>query len=93
MRLPYRRNLSAEMTERSRLVCDRLSAIYAGWTRSIETCVREAQRAGDIRDDIPRPGLPRSWSTHGKALRRRVRQGRCGAAPAAIFAGPDNYVN
>ncbi|MBN9563193.1 MAG: TetR family transcriptional regulator C-terminal domain-containing protein [Alphaproteobacteria bacterium] len=41
-------NLSAELADQSRLVCDRLSAIYAGWTRSIETCLREAQRAGEI---------------------------------------------
>jgi TetR/AcrR family transcriptional repressor of nem operon len=44
-------NLSAELADQSRLVCDRLSAIYAGWTRSIETCLREAQRAGEIRAD------------------------------------------
>ena len=44
-------NLSAELADQSRLVCDRLSAIYAGWTRSIETCLREAQDAGEIRAD------------------------------------------
>jgi TetR/AcrR family transcriptional repressor of nem operon len=44
-------NLSAELADQSRLVCDRLSAIYAGWTRSIETCLREAQAAGEIGAD------------------------------------------
>jgi TetR/AcrR family transcriptional repressor of nem operon len=67
-------NLSAEMADQSRLVCDRLSAIYAGWTRSIETCVREAQRTGDIGDDIP-PAilaafLVNAWE--GTVLRAKV---------------------
>jgi TetR/AcrR family transcriptional regulator, transcriptional repressor for nem operon len=67
-------NLSAEMADQSHLVRDRLSAIYAGWTRSIETCVREAQRAGEIRDDLPPATLAaflvNAWE--GTVLRAKV---------------------
>ncbi len=67
-------NLSAEMADQSRLVRDRLSAIYAGWTRSIETCVREAQRTGEVRSDIPPATLAaflvNAWE--GTVLRAKV---------------------
>lgn len=45
-------NLGAELTDQSRLVRDRLSALLAGWTRSLEGCIREAQAAGQIRGDL-----------------------------------------
>ena len=67
-------NLSAEMADQSRLVCDRLSAIYAGWTRAIETCVREGQRAGEISDTVPAASLAaflvNAWE--GTVLRAKV---------------------
>jgi TetR/AcrR family transcriptional repressor of nem operon len=36
-------NMSAELSDQSRLVRDRLSSVLAGWTRALETCIREAQ--------------------------------------------------
>jgi TetR/AcrR family transcriptional regulator, transcriptional repressor for nem operon len=67
-------NLSAELADQSRLVCDRLSAIYAGWTRSIETCVREARQAGEIRADCDAATLAafmvNAWE--GTMLRAKV---------------------
>ncbi len=67
-------NLSAELADQSRLVCDRLSAIFAGWTRSVEMCVREGQRAGEIRADVPAGTLAafllNAWQ--GTVLRAKV---------------------
>jgi TetR/AcrR family transcriptional repressor of nem operon len=45
-------NMSAELSDQSRLVRDRLSSVLAGWTRALETCIREAQRGGEIRADL-----------------------------------------
>jgi TetR/AcrR family transcriptional regulator, transcriptional repressor for nem operon len=45
-------NLGAELSDQSRVVRDRLSALFAGWTRTIENCVRDAQLAGEIRSDL-----------------------------------------
>ena len=45
-------NMSAELSDQSRLVRDRLSSVLAGWTRALETCIRDAQRAGEIRTDL-----------------------------------------
>jgi TetR/AcrR family transcriptional regulator, transcriptional repressor for nem operon len=67
-------NLSAELADQSRLVRDRLSATYAGWTRSIETCVREAQQVGEIRADCDAATLAaflvNAWE--GTMLRAKV---------------------
>ncbi len=67
-------NLGAELADQSRLVCDRLSAIFAGWTRSIATCLREGQRAGEIRTDLPAATLAaflvNAWE--GTMLRAKV---------------------
>ena len=67
-------NFSAELADQSRLVRDRLSAIYAGWTRSVEASVREAQQAGEIRCDIPAATLAaflvNAWE--GAVLRAKV---------------------
>lgn len=67
-------NLSAELADRSRLVRDRLSVHFAGWTRAIETCVREAQTQGELRDDLP-PATVASFllnSWEGAILRTKV---------------------
>jgi TetR/AcrR family transcriptional repressor of nem operon len=45
-------NLGAELSERSRIVQERLSALFASWTQVLENCVREAQIAGEIRADL-----------------------------------------
>lgn len=67
-------NLSAELADQSRLVCDRLSAVYAGWTRSVETCVREAQCLGELRGDLSAHDLAafliNAWE--GAILRSKV---------------------
>lgn len=67
-------NLSAELSDQSRLVRDRLSSVYAGWTRAVETCVRDAQRAGEIRADLDARTIAafliNAWQ--GAILRTRV---------------------
>jgi TetR/AcrR family transcriptional repressor of nem operon len=45
-------NFSTELADQSRLVRDRLAAIFAGWRRTLESCIREAQRAGDVASDL-----------------------------------------
>jgi TetR/AcrR family transcriptional regulator, transcriptional repressor for nem operon len=44
-------NLGAELSDQSELVGERLGAVFAGWTKAVETCVRRAQQQGDIRAD------------------------------------------
>ena len=67
-------NLSAELSDQSRLVCDRLSSVFAGWTRAVQCCVRDGQRAGEIRADIDSAVLAgflvSAWE--GAVLRARV---------------------
>ena len=42
-------NFSAELATDSRLVRDRLSAVFAAWTNLLATCIREAQAIDEIR--------------------------------------------
>lgn len=67
-------NLSAELADQSRVVRDRLAAHFAGWARAIETCVREAQVAGEIRTDLAAAAIAafllNAWE--GAILRARV---------------------
>ena len=67
-------NLSAELSDQSRLVCDRLSSVFAGWARAVQCCVRDGQRAGEIRSDIDAAVLAgflvSAWE--GAVLRARV---------------------
>lgn len=67
-------NFSTEMSGQSDEIRERLAAIYAAWVRSIESCIREAQKA-----DRVRPGqsasaiasfLLNSWE--GAVLRAKV---------------------
>jgi TetR/AcrR family transcriptional regulator, transcriptional repressor for nem operon len=44
-------NLGLELADQSQLVCERLAAVFAGWTGAVETCIRQGQREGDIRAD------------------------------------------
>lgn len=46
-------NFAAELSGQSRLVRDRLAALFAGWTRALATVVREAQEAGEVPRDLP----------------------------------------
>jgi len=50
-------NLAAELSDHSKLISDRLSSIFAGWTRALATCIRDAQRAGEVRTDIEADAL------------------------------------
>jgi TetR/AcrR family transcriptional repressor of nem operon len=46
-------NMSTEMPGQSDPVRERLSTLWAAWTRAIESCVREAQADGSLRGDMP----------------------------------------
>ena len=67
-------NLSLELSDQSRLVRDRLASVFAGWTRAIETCLREAQQARQVRTDLNAAILAdfliNAWQ--GAVLRTRV---------------------
>ncbi len=67
-------NLSAELSDQSRLVCDRLSSVFAGWSRAVETCLRDGQCAGQVRADLDAAALAaflvNAWQ--GTVLRARV---------------------
>jgi TetR/AcrR family transcriptional repressor of nem operon len=67
-------NLSAELADQSRLVRDRLASVFAGWTRPIELCLKEAQQAGEVRTDLDAKMLAdflvNAWQ--GAVLRSRV---------------------
>jgi len=67
-------NFSTELSDQSPEVRERLAAIYAAWTRSIESCVREAQNAKRVRVDLPASAvasfLINAWE--GAVLRARV---------------------
>lgn len=41
-------NFAAELAGQSRLVRDRLGAVYAAWTALLATCIREAQQDGSL---------------------------------------------
>ena len=45
-------NLSNELADQSRLIRDRLSSNFAAWSRRIETCIRDGQKAGEISRDM-----------------------------------------
>ena len=45
-------NLSTELADQSRLIRDRLSSNFAVWSRPIETCIRDGQKAGEISRDM-----------------------------------------
>jgi TetR/AcrR family transcriptional regulator, transcriptional repressor for nem operon len=48
-------NFSTELADQSRIIRDRLSSNFAAWSRQIESCIRDGQRAGEIsRESDPR---------------------------------------
>jgi TetR/AcrR family transcriptional regulator, transcriptional repressor for nem operon len=67
-------NFSSELSAQSREVRDRLAEIYAAWTRSIESCVREAEKAGRVQPRLPAGTiaifLVNAWE--GAVLRSKV---------------------
>jgi TetR/AcrR family transcriptional repressor of nem operon len=67
-------NFSSELADQSRLIRDRLSATFAGWSRAIEACVRDGQKAGEISWDGD-PGVLAAFllnSYEGAVLRMKV---------------------
>jgi TetR/AcrR family transcriptional regulator, transcriptional repressor for nem operon len=67
-------NLSAELSDQSTLIAERLSGVLDGWTRAMEACVREGQAAGELRCDLD-PALTARFlvnSLQGAILRARV---------------------
>ncbi|WP_162240929.1 TetR/AcrR family transcriptional regulator [Bradyrhizobium tropiciagri] len=69
-------NFSAELSVQSKEVRDRLAEIYAAWSRSIESCVREAEKAGRVQPRLPAATiatfLVNAWE--GAVLRSKVEQ-------------------
>ena len=67
-------NLGAELSDHSKLVCERLAAVFAGWTGAVESCIRQAQQEGDIRADcdarVLAAFLINAWE--GAVLRAKV---------------------
>ena len=45
-------NFAAELAGQSRLVRDRLGAVFAAWTHMLAGCIREAQAGGVLASDI-----------------------------------------
>ena len=45
-------NFSTELADQSRLIRDRLSSNFASWSRQIEGCIRDGQKAGEISTDM-----------------------------------------
>ena len=84
-------NFSTELPEQSPEIRERLAAIYAAWTRSIESCVREAQNAKRVRVDLPASAvasfLINSWE--GAVLRAKVERDRSALVQfeQVVFAG------
>ena len=67
-------NFSTELADQSRLVRDRLSSNFAAWSRAIEICIRDGQKAGEISRDID-PGALADFllnSFEGAILRMKV---------------------
>ena len=69
-------NFSTELSAESKEIRDRLAEIYAAWSRSIESCVREAEKAGHVRPRLPAAAiatfLVNAWE--GAVLRSKVEQ-------------------
>jgi TetR/AcrR family transcriptional regulator, transcriptional repressor for nem operon len=67
-------NFSTELSIQSPEVRARLAEIYAAWSRSIESCVREAEKAGRVQPHLPAAEiatfLVNTWE--GAVLRSKV---------------------
>ncbi len=77
-------NLGAELSDHSKLICERLAAVFAGWTGAVGTCIRQAQQEGGIRTDcdagVLAAFLINAWE--GAVLRAKVEKN---AAPFEEF--------
>jgi TetR/AcrR family transcriptional regulator, transcriptional repressor for nem operon len=67
-------NLGAELSDQSRLVGERLAAVFADWTKAVETCIRDGQLQGEIQTDCDATVLAsfliNAWE--GAVLRAKV---------------------
>jgi TetR/AcrR family transcriptional regulator, transcriptional repressor for nem operon len=67
-------NFSTELADHSRPIRDRLSTTFAAWSRAIELCIRDGQKAGEISRDLD-PGALADFllnSFEGAMLRMKV---------------------
>ncbi len=69
-------NFAAELAGQSRLVRDRLGAVFAAWTALLATCIREAQQDGSLSADIDADTLAAFLidAFEGAVLRTKVDQ-------------------
>ena len=69
-------NFSTELSAESKEIRGRLAEIYAAWSRSIESCVREAEKADRVQPRLPAAVvatfLVNAWE--GAVLRSKVEQ-------------------
>ena len=69
-------NFSTELAAQSNDVRGRLAEIYAAWSRAIESCVREAEKAGRVQARLPAATIAafllNAWE--GAVLRSKVEQ-------------------
>jgi TetR/AcrR family transcriptional repressor of nem operon len=70
-------NMAAELSDHSPLISTKLSEIYAGWSRRVAACIREAQAAGEVSKDAD-PDLVATFilnAWEGAILRARIEKG------------------
>jgi TetR/AcrR family transcriptional repressor of nem operon len=79
-------NFSTELSAQSPNVRSRLAEIYAAWSRSIEACVREAEKSGRVQARLPAAVIAgfllNAWE--GALLRSKVEQDK---SPFEHFEG------
>ncbi len=67
-------NMTAELSDHSAVISDRLSAIYAQWTQRVARCLAQAQEAGQLRREAD-PAVLAAFALNaweGATLRARV---------------------
>ena len=67
-------NMGAELSDHSPAIAAQLSVIFAGWSRRMADCIREAQEAGEVRTDAD-PTLLATFvlnAWEGALLRSRI---------------------
>ena len=62
-------NLAPEMSASSPPIREKLAAVFAAWSRGIETCVREAQADGSMRRDLNARESPSGTSATAGEIR------------------------
>jgi TetR/AcrR family transcriptional regulator, transcriptional repressor for nem operon len=70
-------NMAAELSDHSPVISAQLSAIFAGWSRRVAACIREAQTAGEVCKDAD-PDMVATFilnAWEGAVLRSRIEKG------------------